>query len=158
MLPEVINPYFSKKPNAAPPWGGPGSRPFWSVEWARLGETRKVPVEVIVNGYPVARQEIEADGHLEDMTFDVPVSRSSWVALRILQSSHTNPIFIEVGGQPIRASVKSAEWCAAGVKQCRSQKERFMDADEKAGFHAAYDHAAKVYAGLIEECRTAERP
>ena len=24
--------------------------------------TRKVPVEVIVNGYPVAKQEIEADG------------------------------------------------------------------------------------------------
>jgi hypothetical protein len=158
MLPEVINPYFSKKPNAAPPWGGPGSRPFWSVEWARLGETRKVPVEVIVNGYPVARQEILADGHLEDMTFDVPISKSSWVALRILQSSHTNPIFIEVGGQPIRASVKSAKWCAAGVKQCRSQKERFMDEDEKADFHAAYDHAGKVYAGLIEECRKAEQP
>ncbi|MES2466515.1 MAG: CehA/McbA family metallohydrolase [Verrucomicrobiota bacterium] len=158
MLPEVINPYFSKKPNAAPPWGGPGSRPFWSVEWARLGETRKVPVEVIVNGYPVARQEIEADGHLQDVTFDVPIKKSSWVALRILQSSHTNPIFIEVGGQPIRASVKSAEWCAAGVKQCRSQKERFMDADEKADFHAAYDHAGKVYAGLIEECRKAEQP
>ena len=117
MLPEVINPYFSKKPNAAPPWGGPGSRPFWSVEWARLGETRKLPVEVIVNGYPVARQEIEADGHLRDLTFDVPVNRSSWVALRILQSSHTNPIFIEVGGQPIRTSVKSAEWCAASVIQ-----------------------------------------
>ena len=80
------------------------------------------------------------------------------MALRILQSSHTNPIFIEVGGQPIRASVKSAEWCAAGVNQCRRQKERFMDADEKADFHAAYDHAVKVYAGLIEECRKAEQP
>ena len=32
--------------------GWTGGRPFWSVEWARLGETRKVPVEVIVNGYP----------------------------------------------------------------------------------------------------------
>ena len=158
MLPEAINPHFSKKPQSAPPPGGQGSRPFWSVEWARLGETRKVPVEVIVNGHPVARQEILADGHLEDLTFDVPVSRSSWVALRILQSSHTNPIFIEIGGQPIRASVKSAEWCAAGVKQCRSQKERFMDADEKADFHAAYDHAGKVYEALIEECRKAEPP
>ncbi len=155
-LPEQINPQFSKKTDAQPPWGGPGTRPFWSVEWARIGDTRKVPVEVIVNGYPVARKEIEADGHLEDMTFDVPIEKSSWVAVRILQSSHTNPIFVEVGGQPIRASVKSAEWCAAGVKQCRQQKERFMDADEKADFHAAYDHAEKVYAKLIEECRQAE--
>ncbi len=28
--------------------------PYWHVERARVGETRKVPVEVIVNGYPVA--------------------------------------------------------------------------------------------------------
>ncbi len=156
MLPEQINPQFSKKTDAQPPWGGPGTRPFWSVEWARIGETRKVPVEVIVNGYPVARKEIEADGHLEDVTFDVPITKSSWVAVRILQSSHTNPIFVEVGGQPIRASSKSAEWCLAGVKQCRTQKERFMDADEKDDFHAAYDHAEKAYAKLIEECRKAE--
>ena len=115
-----------------------------------------MPVEIIVNGYPVARKEIEADGHQEDMTFDVPIEKSSWVALRILQSSHTNPIFVEVGGQPIRASVKSAEWCAAGVKQCRQQKERFMDADERADFGSAYDHAEQVYAKLIEECRKAE--
>ncbi len=157
MLPEQINPQFSKKTDAQPPWGGPGTRPFWSIEWARIGDTRKVPVEVVVNGYPVARKEIVADGRMEDVTFDVPITKSSWVALRILQSSHTNPIFVEVGGQPIRASVKSAEWCLAGVKQCRTQKERFMDADEQADFEAAYDHAEQVYARLIEECRKAER-
>jgi hypothetical protein len=155
LLPEAINPHFSKKANAVPPWGGPDTRPFWSIEWARIGETRTVPVEVVVNGYSVARKEIVADGHLEDVSFDVPIEKSSWVALRILQSSHTNPIFIEVGGKPIRASVKSAEWCLAGVKQCRKQKERFMDADEKSDFNAAYDHAEKVYARLIEECRAA---
>jgi hypothetical protein len=111
---------------------------------------------VIVNGHSVARREIEADGDLEDLSFEVPIEKSSWVALRILPSSHTNPIFVEVEGRPIRASLKSAEWCLAGVKQCREQKERFMDADETADFNAAYDHAETVYAKLIEECRAAE--
>ena len=30
-------------------------KPYWDLERARLGETRKVPVEVIVNGLPVAQ-------------------------------------------------------------------------------------------------------
>jgi hypothetical protein len=149
MLPEEINPQFAR-------WSGPNARPYWNVEWARIGESRRVPVEVIVNGHSVARREIEADGDLEDLSFEVPIEKSSWVALRILPSSHTNPIFVEVEGRPIRASLKSAEWCLAGVKQCREQKERFMDADETADFNAAYDHAETVYAKLIEECRAAE--
>lgn len=157
MLPEAINPYFAKQASPTAPWGGAGTRPFWSVEWSRIGQTRNVPVEVIVNGYPVARKEITADGSLGDIRFDVPITKSSWVALRILPSSHTNPIFVEVGGRPIRASLKSAEWCLAGVKQCRQNKERFMDADEKDDFNAAYDHAAKVYERLIEECAAAEK-
>lgn len=155
MLPEEINPRFSRRGQPTGPWGGNEVRPYWSVEWARVGQTRNVPVEVIVNGYPVARKEIAADGRMEELRFDVPIERSSWVALRILPSSHTNPVFVEVGGRPIRASVKSAEWCLAGVKQCRKQKERFMDADEKADFEAAYDHAERTYARLIEECRLA---
>lgn len=156
MLPEEINPRFQNTPAATPPWGGGDARPFWSVEWARIGETRKVPVEVIINGYPVARTELLADGRLEDLEFDVPIEKSSWVALRILPSSHTNPIFVEVAGQPVRASVKSAEWCLAGVRQCRTQKERFMGEDELPDFHAAYDHAEATYQRLVEECRAAE--
>lgn len=156
LLPETVNPQFARQANPASPWGGAGTRPFWSVEWARLGQSRSVPVEVIVNGYPVARRELVADGRIEDMRFEVPIARSSWVALRILPSSHTNPVFVEVGGLPIRASVKSAEWCLAGVKQCRSQKERFMDDDERADFAAAYAHAEREYARLIEECRAAQ--
>ena len=36
------------------------------------------------------------------------IERSSWVALRILPSSHTNPIFVLVDGKPIRASAAAA--------------------------------------------------
>jgi len=44
-----------------------------------------------------------------DIAFDVPLAKSSWIALRILPSSHTNPVFAIVDGKPIRASRRSAE-------------------------------------------------
>ena len=91
-------------------------KPYWHVERARIEDTRKVPVEVIVNGYTIAQQEILADGELRDIAFEVPIQYSSWIALRILTSSHTNPVFVVVDGKPIRASKRSAEWCLAGVK------------------------------------------
>ena len=129
-------------------------KPYWHIERARLEGTRKVPVEVLVNGYAIAKQDIVADGELRDIAFEVPIEFSSWVALRILPSSHTNPVFVLVDGKPIRASRRSAEWCLAGVKKCRSQKRRFMGEDEIADFNAAYDHAEKAYRRIIGESVT----
>lgn len=128
------------------------SQPYWSIERARIGDTRKVPVEVIVNGYPVARQEILADGTQRDIAFDVKIEKSSWVALRILPSSHTNPIFILVDGKPIRASRRSAQWCLSGVDQCWSQKERFIAPDEMNDAKEAYQHARQAYRRILAEC------
>jgi hypothetical protein len=127
-------------------------RPYWHLERARIGDTRTVPVEVIVNGQAVARKEIAAAGALGDLTFDVPIARSSWVALRILPSSHTNPIFIQIAGQPIRASRRSLEWCLACVDQCWSQKQRTYAAPEQDAARAAYDHAREVYRARLAEC------
>ena len=126
-------------------------KPYWHVERARIEGTRKVPVEVIVNGYTIAQQEILADGELRDIAFEVPIQYSSWIALRILPSSHTNPVFVVVDGKPIRASKRSAEWCLAGVKKCRDQKRRFMGDDEIEDFNETYDHAEKVYRQIIAE-------
>ncbi len=127
-------------------------KPYWDVERARVGTTREVPVELIVNGYPVARKLIEADGKIQQITFDVPIERSSWVAIRILPSSHTNPIFVLVDGKPVRASRRSAEWCLKGVDICASQKRQFMKGDELQDFNAAYDHARAAYQKLLTEC------
>ncbi len=126
-------------------------KPYWHIERARIGDTREVPVEVIVNGRVVATKNIVADGKFNDVTFDVPLDRSSWIALRILPSSHTNPIFALVAGKPIRPSKKSAEWCRKAVDQCWSQKERTYAAPEKAEARAAYDHARETYDRLIAE-------
>jgi hypothetical protein len=126
-------------------------RPYWTVERARIGETRKVPVEVIVNGRPVARREIAAEGGIEDVSFDVPIERSSWVALRILPAAHTNPVFVVVKDQPIRPSRRSVEWCLASVDQCWSQKERTYAPAEKDAAKVAYDHAREVYRARLAE-------
>ena len=131
-------------------------KPYWSIERARVSNTRKVPVELIVNGYPVAKEEIVADGTIRTVEFDTKISRSSWVALRILPSSHTNPIFVMVGDKPIRASERSARWCLDGVDKCWSQKERFIKADELADAKSAYEHARQTYRRLVEECKGAE--
>ncbi len=107
---------------------------------------------MIVNGYPVARRNLLADGTLRDFSFSVPIKQSSWVALRILPSAHTNSIFVLVDNQPIRASRRSAEWCLKGVDQCWSQKERFIKADEMDQAKAAYTHARETYQRLLAEC------
>jgi hypothetical protein len=129
-------------------------QPYWSLERARIGNTRTVPVEVVVNGYPVARQELVADGTERPMSFDVDIARSSWVALRILPSSHTNPVFVLVDNKPIRASRRSAEWCLKGVDQCWSQKQRFIARAELPDAKAAYDHAREAYKRVLAECET----
>jgi len=77
--------------------------------------------------------------------------RSSWVALRIFASSHTNPVFVEVDGQPIRASKKSAEWCRRAVDVCWEKKGRATRASEKAEAQAAYDKAREAYDKIVKE-------
>jgi hypothetical protein len=88
MLGEVPNTSIQNRPYE--------QQPYWHVERARIGTTRQVPVELIVNGKSVATKNIVADGRVNDVAFDVRLDRSSWVAFRILPSSHTNPVFVLV--------------------------------------------------------------
>jgi hypothetical protein len=129
----------------------PDSRPFWTPERARIPGSRDVNVDVVVNGRAVTSRAIIADGVLRDLTFDVPIERSSWIALRILGSAHTNPIFVLAGGRPIRASKDSAEWCLKAVDQCWSQKSPRMRRIETEGAQRAYDHARARYRQLVSE-------
>jgi len=126
-------------------------RPYWHIERARIGETREVPVEIVVDGKAVARKNMVADGQVRDLEFDVPVERSSWIAARILPSSHTNPIFLVVNGKPMRPLRASAEWCLAAVDQCWTQKAPKISARELGDARQAYDHAREVYKKLIAE-------
>ena len=128
-------------------------KPYWHLERARVAGTRDVPVELIVNGEPAASRTIRADGRIHDLAFEVPLEKSSWVALRILPSSHTNPIFVLADGKPIRASRRSAEWCLAAVNQCWTQKIARIRDSEKEDARQAYDHARAVYKQRIAESK-----
>jgi len=126
-------------------------KPYWHLERSRVGDTRKVPVEVIVNGQVAASEEIEADGTIRPMSFEVDVAHSSWIAVRILPSVHTNPVFVEVGGKPIHASRKSAEWCRKAVDVCWDAKKGRIRKEEQATARKAYDEARAIYDRILAD-------
>ena len=80
------------------------------------------------------------------------VERSSWIALRILPSSHTNPVFVLVEDEPIRASKRSAQWCLDGVDQCWTKKRGQIREDEREAAKAAFDAARDRYRWILAEC------
>ena len=129
----------------------PDQKPYWDIERARAGNSREVRVEIVVNGKVAGSKSVVADGQPRDLAFDVAIDRSSWIAARILPSSHTNPIFVIVGDKPIRASRRSAEWCLNAVNQCWTQKAAAIRPAEREAARAAYDHAREVYRRLIAE-------
>jgi hypothetical protein len=125
-------------------------QPYWSIERARVEGTRKVPVELIVNGQAVDKKLIDADGRLEDVEFQYVPKRSSWIALRVFPAAHTNPIFVELDGKPIRASKRSAQWCLDAVEQCWKSKSPQTRDTEKQAARDAYDHARTAYRQILE--------
>ncbi|MFN3189944.1 MAG: CehA/McbA family metallohydrolase [Aureliella sp.] len=126
-------------------------KPYWHLERSRIGKSRRVPVELVVNGHAVARKEIEADGNPKELSFEYDFEQSSWVALRVLPSMHTNPIFVEIAGQPIHASRRSAEWCRDAVDVCWNQKRKQIRQEEIGAAKAAYDKARRIYEEIIQQ-------
>jgi hypothetical protein len=143
--------YLPTSPNTALSELPYDERPYWNLERSRIGVTRRVPVEVVVNGKVMATREIIADGSIQKLNFKVAIVKSSWIAVRILPSSHSNPIFVLVAGKPIRASRQSAEWCLRSVNQCWAQKAPKISSREMPEAVKAYDHARDVYRKLISE-------
>jgi hypothetical protein len=142
---------LDEQPNLAIGKLRPDQKPYWDLERARIGSSREVAVELIVNGSPVDKKNIIADGSIREIAFDAKIDRSGWVALRIATSSHTNPIFVLVGDKPIRASRRSAEWCLKAVDQCWSQKAPKISARERDEAAKAYEHARQTYRRILAE-------
>jgi hypothetical protein len=126
--------------------------PYWHVERARVGTSRMLPVELIVNGTPVEKKDIVADGKWQDVKFNYSITKSGWVAVRIFQTAHTNPIFVIVDGKPI-IEKKSAQWCREAVDQCWKMKKEQFRPEEMAAAQQGYDHARKTYDDLIKKAQ-----
>ncbi len=126
-------------------------KPYWHPERARIEGTRKVPVELIVNGYPVESKEITADGTVHDLKFNYQPNQSSWIAMRVFASAHTNPIFVQIDGKPIRASKRSAQWCIDSVAQCWKSKKPRIRQHEQDAARKAYDYARDQYTKILAE-------
>ncbi|NEE00788.1 CehA/McbA family metallohydrolase [Phytoactinopolyspora halotolerans] len=144
-------------PEQPPPPPEPGRSAYsapvgWHLERARIGDTRDVLLEVLVNGVPVASREVAADGAEHAVAFDVPLERSSWIAMRILPSVHTQPVFVEIAGQPIRASRRSAQWLHDSVEALWESKSGFIRDGERAAAREAYDAARAAYRARHDEC------
>jgi hypothetical protein len=131
-----------------------GSKPGvwgWHLEQARLGNTRTVAVELVVNGVAVDRAVIEADGAARTVRWTTAVERSSWVALRIFPSSHAHPVFVVVKKKALRASKRSAQWCRSAVDKVWEVKAPFMRESERPQAAAAFDRARRTYETIASE-------
>jgi len=107
-------------------------------------------VELVVNGKVVADKIIPADDKVHEIEFQIPIERSSWVALRHFPQMHTNPVNVLVGGKPIRASRQSALWCLGVIDQLWRVRGSDLG-DEKEEARRAFDQAIAIYRRIAAE-------
>ncbi|MCH2118218.1 MAG: hypothetical protein MK161_11040 [Pirellulales bacterium] len=74
------------------------------------------------------------------LEFNVDLDHSSWIAIRILPSVHTNPIFVEVGEKPVRPCRWNAQWCRQAVDVCWEAKKGQIREAELPAAEAACNH------------------
>jgi hypothetical protein len=118
-------------------------------EFTAAGEPRRV--ELIVNGRPVASQDVPADDGVHELEFTVPIERSSWVALRHFPQMHTNPVDVIVDGRSIRASRRSAQWCHEALEQLWRARGPAIKPAERDEARQAFDQAAERYRRIASE-------
>jgi hypothetical protein len=87
---------------------------------------------------------------MQSVEFDIPIKESSWVALRILGASHTNPIWVLVDNKPVRVP-ESIKWDIAALEQCFEVKRQGWRPEDYPEAKAAYDYAYEVYAKRLRE-------
>lgn len=118
--------------------------PCWNIERARIKGSRKVQVELIVNGEKITSKEIEADGKLQPVSFEPEITEGSWVALRVYASAHTNPVYIDINGKSVSVD-KSIEWCIKSVEKCWQMKLSQIKEEERGAAEKAYQGAKEWY-------------
>jgi hypothetical protein len=113
------------------------------------GEWRKV--EIVVNGQPAFTKDVPADDKPHDIDVELPVGRSSWVALRHFPQMHTNPVNVLIGGKPIRASRESALWCIGTIEQLWRVRGAGIAENEREEAKATFQKAIERYRQIAAE-------
>ena len=116
---------------------------------APTGNTRKL--ELVVNGKVVQSKDIPADDNTHDVSFDVRVDKSSWIAIRHFPQMHTNPVNVIVAGKPIRASRASAQWCIGVIEQLWRVRGQGIKAEERDEAEKTFKKALEIYKKILEE-------
>lgn len=119
-----------------------------SDEWIAGGERE---VEIVVNGIAVAKQVVPADGQLHTLEFQIPIERSSWLAVRHFPQLHSNPVNVIVGGQPIRASRDSARWCIEMTELLWKNREKNIAEAERPEAEQAFQRTFSYFRGIADE-------
>ncbi|MCC6421294.1 MAG: CehA/McbA family metallohydrolase [Gemmataceae bacterium] len=125
--------------------------PLGTAKGGTVPTGNKRLVELIVNGRVAATRAVPADDRPHDVEFEVAIPRSSWVALRQFPQLHTNPVNVIVEGKPIRASRKSAQWCADCIEQLWRARNRAIADNERAAAEQAFQRAIGRYREIAAE-------
>jgi hypothetical protein len=145
-LPELVTPEaegMRKKPL--------DEAPFWHIERCRIGPSRQALVELIVNGRCAGSQKIDATGEPQLIAFETKIQESSWVAIRIFPSCHSNPMYVRVGGKPLRSSRQSAQWCIDCIQAAWSRLGVRIAQHHRAEAIAARNHAVASFHRILDE-------
>ena len=149
--------YLTQRPSEASTQirnSGLNESPYWHVERCRRADSRRVQVELIANGRSVASKEMTADGTLQLLSFQTEIVESSWVALRIFPSCHSNPMFIRVGGKPVRASRQSAQWCMDCIHAAWGRLSGRIASQDQSRAKWAMKHASEIFHQISMEARS----
>lgn len=117
------------------------------------GGERKV--EIVTNGQVAASRIVPADGKEHVLEFSIPIEESSWVAVRQFPQLHTNPVVVEVSGEPVRSSRRSARWCVEMIQKLWDTRNQKIRPEERAAAAESYERA-KAYYRAVEKVATAE--
>ena len=125
--------------------------PLGTAKGGQVPPGNKRKVELIVNGKVADSAVIDADDKPHDVQFNVPIERSSWVALRQFPQLHTNPVTVTVAGKPIRASKNSARWCLGVIDQLWRVRGPDLPESERGEARKTFDKAIEMYKKIAEE-------
>jgi hypothetical protein len=125
----------------------------WNVERSRIPDSQSIMIEIVVNGRAVASKPLLANGVEQQLAFNAFIPNSSWIALRAMGAAHTNPVFVLVNNEPVRASRASVEWSMRAVVEAYQVMSANRLSDDASGARAAYAYAYAVYQRILDETR-----